>query len=161
MPLRAKREPDDAGIYGKAWRSRMPNRDPAHSACLAIWVLDRPGAHAFWSSWGASVVHLRPISGVEPAKLNYPEAEFEIQVIALNPKPEIDPDVGPIPFLMPPDLVYQFHGVSDRDAVRLLNLFVHSVVEHGVSPDSDWRERNEKMLAATLDHLRQGKHPEN
>jgi hypothetical protein len=63
--------------------------DPA----LALWLLFIPGAHPFWQSYLLSIVHLRPLPGGDrPAKLVYPEAAYEMVVVALDPAlhPEVN-----------------------------------------------------------------------
>lgn len=153
MPLVANREPDLVGPNGRAWRSRVGDRTPDHSACLAVWVLDRPGAHPAWSTWVVSACHLRPIAGVRPAVLHYPEAEYELQVAAVDPRPDVGPD-EPMPFMMLLDLVHQFHGVTDREAVRLVHLYVEAVVSRGASPDSDFRTWWKRTIDAKVEQLR-------
>jgi hypothetical protein len=66
------------------------------------------------------VVHLRPIEGARPVYLRYPEAEYELNMFALDSKagPKAD-DMATIVPLEPVNYVEQFHGVSDAQAVQV------------------------------------------
>lgn len=146
-----QREPDIVGAYGKAWRSRVELL-PAEKASLATWIVERPGAHPAWSNWLVGLCHLRPMDGVQPAVKRYPEAEFELLVMALDPGFPLDVDDAATFHTMTPfDLVFQFHGLSDGEAVRFVERYhVRSIVDAGASPDSDFRSWWEGALAAAL-----------
>lgn len=134
------RPPDMTGPFQrKAWQSRAGREG---SGRLDIWVLECPHAHTAYTQWFASVCSLADIDGVEPAKRLYPEAEYELMVTAMQSGERVDIDGGIWPIMMPLDLVFQFHGVGDTGAKRLLNSYVRAVIERGVlSPDSDFRPR--------------------
>lgn len=154
------RDPDVSGQFGRAWLSRIKPSKPDHSACLACWVMHRPGAHPAWAWYVVTIIHLRDIPGVRPAVKRYPEAALELSVYALDPDRPVDIDEGPWHFLMPCELEYQFHGVSDRDATRICETYVRGCVVHGASPDSDLRLWWMRHLDATVDHFRSGAHVE-
>jgi hypothetical protein len=160
-----RRPPDAKGPAGRAWL--IPNRSkvPDHSASLAQWLVNCPGAHPAWQWWTVGVVHLRPIEGVKPTAKQYPEAEYEFLIYAVSPEdnPEPDPDhpeQGYTP-LFPLDVVEQFHGISDRDAVRLCGMCIRAIVDGLLSPDQDYRAAWKKTIEDTVAHYRAGKHPEN
>lgn len=119
-----------------------------------------PGAHAFWSWWTVTLVHLREVPGVPPPHLKYPEAEYEFTIFSINPEacPEPDPDAVGHPILTPPDVVEQFHGVSDEDAERICLGAVQAIVNGHISPDQDYRGVWKMLMAGTVEHFRQGAH---
>lgn len=153
-------KPTIQGSAGKAWnleRAPKPDDPPDWQGALAQWLIYQPGVNAFWSYWRMDLIHLRPIEGVRPAHKHYPEAEYEMIFVAL------DPDSTPNPaypdtcarFLDPPDLVYQFHGLNDVQAKHLLELAVRYCCDGGASPDSDWRSRwRDQILPNTIEHIK-------
>lgn len=143
------READLVGVFDrKAWRSRLDHKG---SARLDMWLVHVPGGHPHWDRWAASIVHLRPESGTPEAYKRYPQAEYEVSVFALDPRSSPLPDGDDWTFLMPADLVFQFHGVSDADARAILSRYVEVIVKEGIgSPDSDYRVGWEEWLAAEV-----------
>jgi len=153
--------PRDPDLAGPGRRKAWMLATDGSKTCLGWWLLHVPGAHPFWSWWSATLVHLRPVEGLRSPSKQYPAAEYELVSAALDPRGEpFDPAEPKLTFLHPFDLVFQFHGVSDRDACRVLHGYVRSIVQGGWSPDSDWRSRWERSLALTVRHLRDGLHPE-
>lgn len=167
------REPDLQGAAARAWRlRRTPEARAAHEASfgypdasLADWIVNGP-YHPFWSWWYVGLVHLREVPGAPPASKRYPEAEYEILCLSLNPKPEDGrPDVpdidkveagdavGGLPgFLSPPDWVVQFHGVSDEQAIEVGEHVANAIVQ-GRSCDSDFRSWWEAAIPNTVKHV--------
>lgn len=150
-------------VQWKAWRWRLQptgkRERPDHDATLAMWLLDCPGAHAVWSRWVVSLIHLRPIAGVRPAMKRFPEAMFEMSSAALHPNEPFELDsAGPLPFLHPFDWVVQFHGVTDEQAIRVGELVVESCMSGRISPDSDFASHWETAIPATADHFARGVH---
>lgn len=170
--MRTDREPDLIGRAGRAWRSRVRPEDYAviegaasfadKTAGLATWMLKASGFHAAWDEWVIGLVHLRPIEGgTRPPNKQYADAEFELMILSLDPayNDERDPDVpGLKGYLEPPDLVYQFHGVTDEQAIEIAEMLVRHFVEGTRSPDSDFRRSNTEALDTTVEHYRQGIH---
>ncbi len=158
-----RREPDVKGPYGRAWF--IETKRPEHAACLGSWIVNVPGAHPYWEHWLVALVHLREVPGVAPAKKKYPEAEFEFSIQSINPEtcPEPDPDKAEegYPLLQPVDVVEQFHGVSDRDARRIVDTCIEAMVHGRISPDQDFRPMWNRTIQGTVAHFRAGKHPEN
>lgn len=154
--------PDIEGKFGRAWIAGG-KRTVDHSASLGSWLLNIPGAHLLWEYWIVGVVHLRAIPGGRPAKKHYPEAEYEFIIASINPeacpKPDPESTIG-YPCLTPVDVVYQFHGVNDRDALRIGELAIKAMVDGRISPDQDFRSAWDRVLDATVAHFRSGKHVE-
>lgn len=156
------RAPDFKGPCGSAWRVTLPatHERPDTTATLACWLLTIPGAHPAWSSYWLAAIHLRDIPGVAPAVKRYPEAQHELMLYALDPeKPLPDPDdalrVRPA-FLMPPNLVEQFHGVTDEQAATIVELLARGFVDGHANPDTDFRSHTQGVLRATVEHFAAG-----
>ena len=149
------RDPDIGKNDGsRAWLVKVDG-----GTSLTAWLVNRKGAHPLWSWWCVSVVHLRDISGMPPAKKHYPEAEFELMVVAVDPDHSPDPDKAHegYPLLSPVDVVHQFHGLSDTDAIRLCAEAVEAIVEHRISPDQDFRAAWRTNLEFAIERFRTGK----
>lgn len=142
------RDPNTSGVAGRAWKVALdaPWVKSAPNSTLVAWFLCVPSAHPFWSWYSISVIHLRDMEGVKPAIRQYPEAEYELIVIALDPGPdrnnhvEYDPDGSePTKLLMPPNHVIQFHGLSDEQAAELGDRLAMAVCRGLLNPDTDHR----------------------
>jgi hypothetical protein len=134
------------------------------------WLVNGP-YHPLWSWWYVSCISLRDVPGVPPANKRYPEAEYELIVFSLNPDPKPPrpkvPDLDALAagdatrglpgFLHPPDVVFQFHGVSEQQAEQILELAVDRIVA-GQSCDSDFRSWWTAALESTVEHYRNGRH---
>lgn len=157
-----KKTPDLQG-HALAWKVADIRSTKDQEACLGTWLVYAPWAHPFWHTWAMSVVHLRDIPGVPPAHKKYPEAEYELLIAALDPNKGPDPDhpENGFAFLHPIDVVEQFHGISDRDATRLLESAVRAIVAGTISPDSDYRSVWRDSVKGTVEHYRSGVHMEN
>lgn len=134
--------------------------DPKSPACIAAWLVDRPGAHPWWHHYLVSVVHLRDVPGVPPAKKSYPEAAYEFQIVSIDPErcPSPQPDANGYPMLLPPDVIYQFHGVTEEDAVRICELAITAISKGLLSPDSDFASAWKESLSKTVKHFVEGRH---
>lgn len=159
------RVPDVTGPFGKAWLLPPPGEDkPEKKAGLAQWLINVPGAHPHWEYWYVAMISLADMEGVPPAHKKYPEAEFEFLIASINPEdcPAPSPDeTGHFPFLTPMDVVEQFHGVSARDAVRICEGAIQAIVNGRISPDQDFRPMWTRLITGTVQHYREGGHPEN
>lgn len=152
------RAPDFKGQRFSAWKVKQaaPER-PDETASLVIWLFHCPGVHAVWSYWMAQLIHLRPIEGVKPADKRYPEAEYELLVLALHPDSKPDPDdARTFAWLTPPDSCVQFHGVTDDVAVEIVGLMARGVSDGFLCPDSDFARHWESTLRSTLEHYTHG-----
>lgn len=160
------REPDQQSAYARAWNldlSKVPDR-PEKAAMISSWLVNMPGAHAFWSYWTISIVSLRDLPGVKPAQRRYPEAEYEFMILAINPEtcPAPDPDdivVNGYPWLTPVDVLEQFHGISEMDCRRLAEGAVQAILSGTVSPDQDYRPVWKSLITGTVRHFVEGRHP--
>lgn len=147
------RPPDLDGAVAKAWNVQSGE----HPTSLAAWFVNGP-FHPMWSWWAIALVRLRDVPGMPPAKRNYPEAEYEFIIMSVHPDHPPDPDNPKhVEYLEPIDVVEQFHGVTERDAVRIVEACVKAIVDGRMSPDSDWTA----ALQATVEHYRSGAHAEN
>lgn len=141
------RKHDLHGVAGQAWRIRLDLANKAQSATLGAWLVNGD-FHPAWHYWEVAVIHLRPIEGVPDASKQYSEAEHEFAIISLNPDFEPDPDdPETLHYLRPIDLVYQCHGLTDQQAIRILDdMMIGSILVGRLSPDSDYRSAWEEFL---------------
>jgi hypothetical protein len=172
------RPPDKSGV-ARAWRvERTVEMEANHMTEFGYppvqvgptWLVNGP-YHPLWSWWYVSCISLRDVPGVPPANKRYPEAEYELIVFSLNPDPKPPrpkvPDLDALAagdatrglpgFLHPPDVVFQFHGVSEQQAEQILELAVDRIVA-GQSCDSDFRSWWTAALESTVEHYRNGRH---
>jgi hypothetical protein len=145
------RPPDLANEAGtiRAWRwTATPGVGPADwQAGLATWFIQAdPGVlDPVFSGWFVGGVSLRDIEGVPPAHRKYPDAQYELVCLTIDPESGVGPehyettasggDNGRTGFLLkPPDIVYQCHGTDDAGAMGVLDAFIRAVVQGGLSP---------------------------
>lgn len=163
-----EQRPDLKGIAGRAWIIAKPDppTSPDHAATLEMYLLDVPGAHAFWHRWALYVIHLRELPGqTRPAHITLPGATHELMIVSIDP--DWSPDFAKrslgfedgVPFLTPPDVVQQFIVRDDADARQLAGLCVRCIVDGRLSPDQDWRRVWAGTIATTAAHIREGRHP--
>lgn len=147
------RAPDVAGPAARAWKIRMPERDPASTSCVGAYLVHAPWSHPFWPWKVLSLVMLRAVPGLPPAKVFLVGATHELMLMPINPEhPLGDPDTaGPFAFLIPPDLVEQVQCSGDERAGKLLDELVRRIVEGYLVPDSDYRSHWHAVLAAELE----------
>lgn len=160
------REPDFEGPGGAAWRIAIPPEEraakPDYQASLGMWHLHCPGAHPLWTWYVVTLIHLRDIPGVAPAKKHYPEAAYEFIVMALNPDGGVPVQPGQLPrqlcYLTPFDHVLQFHGTTDEQAVRVVELYLRACTNGRLSPDQDYRAVWRDLMSGTIRHVVEGHH---
>lgn len=167
------REPDFSGV-AQAWRVQQNEQvEEAHfgswgaaSGTLAAFLIHGP-YHPMWAWWYVGLVHLREIEGAPPANRQYPEAEYEIMCLSIDPggqpgRPSVphlklieegDIKAGLPGFLQPPDWVVQFHGVTDKQAVEVATHAARAI-SAGQSCDSDFRSWWERAIPTTVKHVR-------
>lgn len=133
--------------FARAWE--VSNQEAP--ATLAAFLVHCPWAHPFWSWYLVSVITLENIPNMKPAVRTYSRAEFEFIVMALNPeRPDPDPDNAETFFyLLPPNYVHQFHGVTKEQAAQCAGDFTQAIVG-GLSPDTDLRTAHQQWFAAWL-----------
>jgi hypothetical protein len=160
------REPDEKGPSVSAWKLTWDRNHPKwrkdYEATLAMWLINARGYHPFWSWWTVSAVHLRPIEGVKLAHKQYPHAEYEIMIFAIDPRngyvPDPDKALDGYPFLQPVDLVHQFHGISDSEVVNLVQRCIWAIRDGFMSPDQDFSHQWKILIDNTIEHKRFGGH---
>lgn len=143
-----------------AWRVKLRPDTLAQTATLLQWLVHCPGAHAAWSYWLISLLHLRAIEGVPPAVKDFEQAEHELNILALDPRSTPDPDdKATWHHLLPIDVVVQFHGLTDEQAVQSIDAIVERLVVRGMlSPDSDCRRQWQRQIQLCVEHQTTG-HP--
>lgn len=149
------RVPDQTGQAGQAWLLRPTSA----KACIEGWLVHRPKAHPLWSWWVASVIHLRDVPGIRSATKNYAQAQYEFQILAIHPGTTPDPDLcdAGYRFLDPPDVIEQFHGVTDEQTQFVCRESVRWIVEGQLSPDVDSRRGWSSRLQALVEKLAQAR----
>jgi hypothetical protein len=160
------RNPDLKGACGRVWKLPLWVRSPEQEATLAVWLVHAPGSHPWWPWKEVCLIHLRDLPEVKPAHKKYPEAEYELLILSIDPIecPNPDPDLSKdgYPLLDPPDVVEQFDVKgSDHDAKRIGDAAMTAIVNGFISPDQDWRSVWSAMIKDTADHFKAGAHVEN
>lgn len=152
------------GRAAKAWRLPLNPQTPDQAAGLAHWLVEHPSAHPYWTRWHVSLIHLRDIPGVPPAKKRSAEVTHEFIIYALNPD-----SYGEHPkafteakfsfrYLTPVDVVEQFELPADSLAIHIAELAVRAICDGLASPDQDFRRWWGQTIQATAAHYRTGKH---
>ncbi|MCH7570456.1 MAG: hypothetical protein IH919_07815, partial [Deltaproteobacteria bacterium] len=129
---------DLAGKSGMGTQIPLDQQDlkGAKKASLESWVVKLPGWSPAWDHYQISVIHLRPIDGEYPAILDYPEAEYEVMLFALDPEKTPDAlDIQTLIPLTPFNYVHQFHGVVDDQAKLVCTALVSDLVDGRLMPE--------------------------
>lgn len=142
----------------RAWRVIPKPKTIDQTATMAQWLVHCPHLHAFWGYWWINLIHLRDIPGVVPAHKHFPQAEYELAIYAQNPEREPDPDNldCTMAVLLPADVCEQFHGVTDEQAIDLVEVLVRGVVNWTLSPDSDFRQSWKSQISLCVEHVTTG-----
>lgn len=162
------RRPDILGTAGRAWyvplerarRWARQHQRQLSDATLAMAYVNGQGFHPFWSWWMVGLVHLREEPGLPPPKRHYVGAEYEISIFSCNPEKPA-PDVngqGFLAVLTPPDLVFQFHGLTPEQALGVHKFLVEAICAGRTSPDADWRRQNREALARLVNDYYMGRY---
>lgn len=143
-----------------------------HGAATTVtWWLLQGGWHPAWSQFVLAVVSLRDVDGYPPAKLHYPGATHELQVLALDPGnpprvhsvPElVEHGIALCGYLQPIDVIHQFIATDD-EMTELAELLARACVDGMMTPSTDdAREAiRQGWLSAcvkTLAHMRGEEH---
>jgi hypothetical protein len=106
------------------------------------------------------------MDGWPPAERDYPEAEWQFTVLALNPKQPLPvKDGDPVHFLTPGNVQEQFNddAIEDDDVVDLARSAVRAVLDGRLIPEPSGirgaREAWGEAIAATIAHMK-GLHDE-
>lgn len=97
--------------------------DPlAWAGTVGTWFINAPGQSPAWQHYFLSCVHLRPMKGVKPANLQFPNAthEFVLMAIALEKLP-VPQDPKTWLFLRPINMAEQVVAYDDTHAARILH----------------------------------------
>lgn len=150
------RDADKVGAAASAWKIDAKG----HPTTVCSWLINHPNAHPLWNQWTVGLLHLKPVPGMPSAKLQYPEAEFELLVIAQNPDyPISDLDDIQLAPLHPIDVIKQFHGVNDEVADHIVERLVEAVVQGNLSPDQDYHRVWEQAVDSMVEHFTVGHIP--
>lgn len=154
------RAADHEGPRGwKAWRVPLPAAEMERIGALGTWLLYVPGVHAFWSYWSVSLAHLRELPNMPSPVLSFPGATHELLVHALDPNHAPNPDDAmTFKFLTPTDVVEQWSGTDDAQALELVDLLAKACAHGWLCPDSDFRYMWGPTIASTLQHMLTGGH---
>jgi hypothetical protein len=137
------------GPAGTARPVRLPEDAAEATGTLGAWLIQAPGQAAAWEHYMVSVVHLRPIPGTPPPRKSYPEAAYELLLVALDPSREPNEhDPASRVLLRPINAHVQFHGVDDAEAVHILELAAKAVCD-GVLP-AEPADRRQKQFWTTM-----------
>lgn len=150
----------EGGQYARrAWKTNFEHTVET-SATLSSYLVHCPNLHAFWSYWWVSLIHLREVEGIQPAVRDFENAEHEISVYAQNPEIEPDPDsMKTVAVLLPVDVTEQVHGLTDGEAVDVLQMLVERVIDGSLSPDSDFRRFWKPAIVYSVEQLAMRRHP--
>jgi hypothetical protein len=109
---------------------------PNAPAGVAAWFMHLPGQApaAAWDKYMLAVASLDDVPGLPPPHRQYPGAEYELLLVALDPDlgPRVD-DVETWMPMRPPNLVKQFHGVTREQVARMAGTLAWACV-HGRLP---------------------------
>lgn len=171
------RKPDYKGV-AKVWKiQKTLEMEKAHEeswgyadASLATYLVNGP-YHPIWSWWYIGLIHLGDVPGAPPPNKQYPEAEYEIMCLSLNPDPKDNRPKIPnlekleagnikngLPgFLTPADWVVQFDGITPEQAM-MVGDSVARAISMGHSCDSDFRSWWQQSIRQTVQHFKEGIH---
>jgi hypothetical protein len=132
--------PDIEGSHGKAWKfdlEAISRKRPRAHASLVSWYISAPWAHPAWHSYSLSLIHLRPLPGLNPPIINLPGATHEIFLFAVHPDWVMKLDDIP-PNLQPANFAAQFIEPDDKSAIDRVRKCVEEIVDGNLSPDTDF-----------------------
>ena len=119
---------------------------------VAIWGLNLPGHHPFWSHYLMMVYDLREREGVDSPIIHLEGATHEVTLFAVDPKTPIDftrnlfEQKGVSP-LMPANHGYQFIAVSDAAAQERISEIAMRMAKNEISADTDFRQQWDALFA--------------
>lgn len=152
------------GPAARVWKvtAPIPQGEPRADMHLGAYLIYAPAAHPFWAWHVMAGIALRDAPGLPPAHRHYPEAEYELLVLALSPDHSpADPRtamVGEYKAMTPPDAVAQWHGTDDEQARELIETCAKAVADGVLIPDSDFAQSWKATVTATAEHYQPGGH---
>lgn len=164
-----KRGPDHEGSAGAAWHWNLPDDVPNVETNIDSYLICVPGSHPFWWWYMVAMIDLREHVDTPSPHKQFPTAEYEIQVVALNPEhpvpePEGNPFQDPanplVKLMQPSDQVLQIGPFpkGDDDAREMLRLIIKACVDGYLVPDQDHRQRWAYVVGNTYEHMTTGGH---
>lgn len=139
--------------------------EPAQHATLTAWLIYAPGQAAGWDHYLLAVVHLRPIEGTPPAKINGFGYTHEFLLCALDPerKPVKD-DAKTWAPIYPVNACVKFMVGSDADAVDIADQAVAMIVRGLIPAEAAFPNQGQQswsqIITSTAEHKRTGGHHE-
>ena len=127
------RPADISRTHGRAWTLHDLTQDG-----MGSWLLQCPGAHPYWDCWIVSLIHLRDLPSMPPARRETERATHEVAVFAIEPREAIAvDDPASMPLMIPPCIAWQAEALTDEQAQRLTQQLVTMCTTGALSPDSD------------------------
>lgn len=141
----------------------------ADDARLASYLIHASGWSPAWHHYLLSVISLRDLEGFPPARRDYPEAEYELSVFAVDSgindpgQPPPDPaDLGTLRLLTPQNLSVQFHEVDETMAAHIGEMAMKAVCDGYLIPEPEGiigaRDAWKLSVAQTIEHHKAGRH---
>lgn len=139
--------PDYTGPEGRAWNvnigdSRM-DMPMGATAILGAFLIEAPMAQSRWSSYVATVLHLRDIPEAPPIKNIREGATHEFALGRI--KPAFEDNADPANFrtlnvISPPDIEQELILPSDERALEVAGLAVQACVNGELNPGGAYRQ---------------------
>ncbi len=140
------RAPDllSVGGCGKGWDmqpylhreyERALREENQERSALAAWLLNIPWVNEARPFYVLTLCHLRPVIGsIGNLQKLYPEAQYELMVVTVDPETTPDPDEGAFILLPPVNILLQFDGLSDDSVKNLARALAQATVSGKISP---------------------------
>lgn len=122
-------------------------------ASVALWMIEAPWAHPAWHSYMLSLIHLRDIEGIPPAKKFFPDATHEIVLYAMDPgepRQALIDNFSLKSCLSPPNYASQFIEIEDQYALQRVEDVVKQIVAGKLSPDTDCVSEWKKLFGKCM-----------
>lgn len=152
-----RRPPDATGTAGEAWLVRRAS-PPGEQPPLSRWLVRCPRVHPYWHWWVVQVLDVRK----EIAARLYAKAEYGIIIYAVDPyscpEPDVEAPEKGYPDLVPWDIVENFHGLTEAQAVHLCATAVRGIVSGLLTPDEDQAAQWKKSIAMMVETMKTGAH---
>ncbi len=130
----------------------------AFPASLDCYIVEAPKQSPAWQFYTVDLFHLRFLPGFPTVFKDFPEAQYEISVAALDPNVRpVSGDVTTLSRLAPRNHYQQFNVPSDDDAravleelmelVQLEKLLVEPLLSTGGGTDRTWKSRTDFIVS--------------
>lgn len=142
------------GPVARVWKMEL-SRDSKESAPaqVAMALVHAPGSHPIWPWKLISIVTLAELEGVPPPWRSFEGAEYELQVVSLDPGEPLGNLDGSGAWrpLQPVDVIHQVGGIG-ASAQYFFDEVLARVADGRLVPDSDYR----RYWAQSLDQIAKG-----